>query len=75
VEKGIDCELDKINDDFDGLFLEGNINEVNDFLKDVDIKNVETDLLLSYLTATLPAKSKLPYRNDFYIKVERCIKP
>jgi len=43
-------------------------------LRQVDVRIFSTDLLLGILTATLPAKSKLPSRTPFFGKVEAIIK-
>ena len=70
----IDTELDEIYDLIDDLFHVGEFERVNSILQDLDLKNTETDLLIGYLTATLPAKNKLPYRETFYRKVEKLLK-
>jgi len=58
------------------VLLNGRFNVINNFLKIAgrNIKEASTDRLITYLTATLPAHSKLPYRGQFYKEVEAEIK-
>lgn len=67
----MDQRLDKLYDEVDLLMREGKFEELNLLIKRLIVKDLETDILLGYLTATLPAKSKLPFRQVF---VARCCK-
>jgi len=50
--------------------VEGEFGKCGALLESVDIGNNSLDGLLGYLTATLPARSKLSYRAKFFEKVE-----
>ncbi len=62
--------LDRIFGNIDGLLLEGNFEEVNKTLSHLKIEQEPTTSLITYLTATFPAKDKLAYRSKFYENVE-----
>ena len=66
--------LDAIYDGVDSMFKSGKFKECDDLLRSLNVDTISTDVLLGYLTSTLPAKSKLPYRPEFYKKVEETIR-
>lgn len=71
AQKGrIDTALDLIYDKIDDLFHARKFEEVDSLLGKIDIRNSPLDILLGYLTATLPAKSRLPSRAKFFHDVE-----
>jgi hypothetical protein len=71
AQKGrLDTALDLIYDKIDDLFLAGQFEEVDSLLGKIDIRGSSVDILLGFLTATLPAKSRLPSRAPFFHKVE-----
>jgi len=69
-----DKRLDEIVNKFDELFKKEEFNKGDELLRSANIEGLDTDELLSFLTATLPAKSKLPYRPTFYALAELAIK-
>jgi|ETNmetMinimDraft_2_1059921.scaffolds.fasta_scaffold25498_3 hypothetical protein len=59
--------IDRIYDKIDEMMREGQFKELDDFFgEDLDVARQEGYVLLSYLTASLPAKFKLPERNRLY---------
>jgi hypothetical protein len=61
--------IDPIYDIIDAYMRYGKFDTINDWLRVIP-KCTTTNHLLAYLTATLPAKSKLPYRPEFLKMVE-----
>lgn len=72
--KSIDEQLDDIFDQCNSLFDQSKFEECDRILSKVPIEETGTDLLLGYLTATLPARRSLPYRPEFYRKTEEIIR-
>ena len=66
----IDAQLDFIYLNFDDLFKKGKFDTADGLLKLIDVPNTDSNLLIGYLTVSNWAKSKLPYRSEFYTKVE-----
>jgi hypothetical protein len=62
--------LDNIYDSIDSLFRQGKLNECNSLLESLDISTLSVDEMLGYLTATLPARTKLSCRRNFYRNIE-----
>jgi hypothetical protein len=74
VEQGsVDEALDVIYEGIDDLLLAGSFDQVDQLLRDISEDGVSSDVLVALLTVTLPAKSKLPSRADFYSRVERTL--
>lgn len=69
-----DILIDAIFDGIDFLSREGNISEIEETLKEIDISKAHTDELLTYLTATLPVRERCGYRAEFYSLVEAELK-
>lgn len=65
----INSQLDQIYDTIDELLLEGKFSEIDRILEQVDTR-IDLNLLLGYLTATYPARSKLNKRVDLFNKVK-----
>lgn len=74
VTTSIDETLDRVYDAIDGKFLAGDFDQVDRFLKNVRVHDIHTDILLSILTVTLAAKSKLPAREAFMARAEAIIR-
>jgi len=74
MSKGIDYLLDDLYINIDSILKANDFQKCDEILRNLDIRNTNTDLLLGYLTATLPAKSKLPFRQEFYKNVEELTK-
>lgn len=70
----IDSTIDFIFDYFDDAFLNNNFQECDDILEKLDLNKIPIVLMISFLTITLAAKSKLKNRINFYKKVEEKIK-
>jgi hypothetical protein len=64
-------EIDRIHETIDRLLTASKFEHVEIMLKAVDVPNEDADILLSYLVATLPSVSKIPYRTEFYKQVEQ----
>lgn len=50
------------------------ISDLNDEITRISINGTETDILLAWLTATSPVKSKLPARCKFFKNTKRILK-
>lgn len=62
--------VDAIWDWGDELMLAGQFDIINQWLKDIVVSKCDIDFMLTALTLTLPARSKLDYRAEFFNKVE-----
>ncbi len=62
--------LDRIYDTVDGLMRTGRLVELDSEVNGVDVRGSSTDVLLAYLTATLPVRSSLPSRGQFFARVQ-----
>lgn len=72
--KTIDSKLDKIYDKIDEMFKDTNFGLCDLTLETLNLSLLSTDEMLGYLTATLPASSKLNYRKTFFESVEQELK-
>lgn len=61
-----DAEIDKIYDDIDTLLCDGEFELVNKYLNPDFHISRDIDYLITILTITLAAKSKLPNRKLFF---------
>jgi len=66
TNKRIDEIIDVIDENLRADRFEG----VDNTLRSLDVRILDTDELIAYLSSTLPAKSKLPYRPEFYSSAE-----
>lgn len=62
--------LDNLYEHIDFLMRTEQFSVLDFRMKCVDIKTEYTEVLLGWLTATLPAKSKLPFRPEMYKRIE-----
>lgn len=69
----LDSALDVIYASIDELLRTDEIDELMRLLGTVAPDEHSTDCLIAILTATLPAKSKLPLRANFYVAVENTL--
>lgn len=69
-----DLALDLIYDSTDQLMRAGAFSELDTLLATTSPDTHSLDLLLGVLTATLPAKSRLPTRSIFLAKVEATLR-
>lgn len=63
--------IDFIYDQIDLLFRNNNFHIVDKIISEVNISILSDDIILSFLTITLAAKSKLPSREIFFDKVKQ----
>jgi hypothetical protein len=61
-----DKKLDAIYDLIDELMLSGNFDQIDKILSESKIN--DPDIMLAYLTVTLPAKDKLKSREDYRLR-------
>ena len=61
-----DSQIDEIHQEVDVFLDSGNFEDLDDLLTNLEVEDFDTDECLSYLTATLPARDKLPARWDFF---------
>ena len=70
----IDEALDLVYDSVDDMMRKLRFTELAKILATVQTADLSTDLLLSLLTTTLPARSQLPSRKQFFHRVEASLK-
>lgn len=70
----VDAALDLIFERVDEMFVNGRFEECDRVLQSVPVSEYTADTLIGLLTATLPAKSRLKSRPDFFAKVESVLK-
>lgn len=71
--KDKDKAIDFVFDAIDELLRKGKFTKVNSVIAGIEVEDMSTTLLLTFLTTTAPARSKLPFRPEFYNKVEKTI--
>lgn len=69
-----DAALDLIYDSIDDLMRNEQVQRLDSILASIPITDLSTEILLGILTATLPAKSRLPMRAGFFNAVEQTIR-
>jgi hypothetical protein len=69
-----DSALDLLYDKVDELLKTGEFEKLNQILADSSPEELSIDMILGLLTSSLPARSKLPARADFFEKSEAAIK-
>ncbi len=74
AQRRTDEALDLIYDSVDQLLRSNQFPELDAVIAGVAVDECSTDLLLGLLTATLPARSKLPARKDFFRAIDRSLK-
>ncbi|SRR6266568_2657385 len=76
LEKGghVDAALDVLYDRMDALLKAKQFTVMDALLKEANVDSISVDVLLGLLTASLPARSKLPARSSFYAEAEASIK-
>jgi hypothetical protein len=71
----VDAALDLLYEHFDELLLAGNFSEVSALLGEFEPATHSTPVLLTILTVTFPARSKLSRsRIDVFTKIERTLR-
>lgn len=68
-EGSIEESLDMIFDTIDDWLLDGRFEECSSFLRVLEVETLTTPQLLTILTATLPARSALGDREEFFVRV------
>lgn len=66
LERAVDLLFERVDD----LLLEGRMNECDAILRTIDIDQLDSNLMVSLLSITLPAASELPYRPTLVARVE-----
>ena len=70
AEEKPDQALDILFQYIDGLFTENKFDQVNDFLTQVDIELLDTNLMVGVLSITLPGAPTVPARDHLYRKIK-----
>jgi hypothetical protein len=70
ADESTEADIDFIYNTVDLMLRDGRFDLVDELLRQVDVKN-KVDVLLAYLTLTLPAKSKLLQRASFFERVKQ----
>ena len=63
-----------IYDGVDELLRRGDFSQLDEHLAHLDVAALSTTLLIGVLTATLPAKGRLPARAPLFLTVEKTIR-
>ncbi len=66
-------DLYVIYDAVEEMLQSSEFEELNQFISQVQIEKCSVDLLLGILTATLPAKNRLPARERFFTLVSQSL--
>lgn len=69
----VDQAIALIYDTLDHAFTSNKFTEVDDWMEDIRAEEYSVDILLSVLTASLPAKKSLPSRGRFFEKVRQSL--
>jgi hypothetical protein len=70
----IDSALDALYDRVDDLLKTEEFETLDGMLRQAKVESLSADVLLGLLTATLPARAKLPARANFFAEAEASIK-
>jgi len=70
ADEGLDAVFNHIDD----LMLAGEFSEVDSILENVDPNRLQIDVLLGFLTITLPVKNKLRNRSRIWREAKEIIK-
>ena len=70
----LDAALDVLYDRVDDLLKAKQFTAIDNLLRETTVASYSVDILLALLTATFPARSKLPARSKFFADVEASIK-
>ena len=65
--KQVDDNLDAIFETVDDLMSDGKFDFLDSVMRDMNYYQMDEDILIGWLTATLPAREHLPYR-DFLLR-------
>jgi len=71
IPEPTDAQIDVLFNTIDDLLLNGDFDQVNQILRDVDIKQTSIVEIVCYLSLTLAAYSQLSYRSEFYDAVKQ----
>ncbi|MDZ4818677.1 MAG: hypothetical protein SGJ20_06865 [Planctomycetota bacterium] len=69
-----DSALDLLYDAIDEMMRNGQVADLDAILNECIASQFSTDILIGLLTATLPVRTRLPYRRLFFREVEKSIK-
>lgn len=67
----LNAQLDRIYDEMDTLMWAGRMEKIDKILEGIRVESTSIDLLVGYLTATLPVKSRLVARPKFFEAVKQ----
>ena len=70
----IDAALDVLYDRMDALLKAKQFAAMDALLQQANVDSLSIDVILGLLTASLPARSRLPARSKFYAEAETSIK-
>lgn len=69
----LESAIDLIHDRVDEMFRAGQFHQCNEMVKSLCPQALSTDMIFSVLVATLPTKSKLEARTEFFQKAEKAV--
>ena len=69
-----DSALDLLYDAVDELLQRGEFEKLDSMITNVAVADLSENILIGLLTATLPARSRLPIRPKFFAEVEETLR-
>ena len=72
--ESMDSMLDTIFDKFDILNINKRFDETNDILKDINVEETDTTILIGILVINYSFKNKIPFYNLFMNKVKTVVR-
>lgn len=67
-------ELNKLHIAFDNLILQGQAGIIDTILQKADVDNMDQEMMIAYLDATLNHQNVLEGRREFYERCEEALK-
>jgi hypothetical protein len=68
--EAVDPAVDLVFDNFDALLHAGKFRKCDELLAAVDVKRLDTNLMVAFLTITEPAKAQLKRRAELVRRIE-----
>lgn len=69
----VEEQLDQIHSSVEEMMNKGRLRDLDWTLDAIRVEATPSNLLIGYLTATLPVKSALPARKQFYESVRKAL--
>jgi len=66
--------IDEIYNEIDEMLWDKRFGQCDEVLRRMDLERLDVDEIISYLTATLSARSNLLFRQEFYHRAEKILR-